>query len=299
MSYYYRNKSDASTKSAIDQRVVNYTRTKSENCAKSCAFELHNHDIFELTTVTKGRFTEKIDDRSYEVYEGDIIIANPYELHEGFWTSDEECEYLTLTCSLNTILFSGFGGMKEHLHDLLSSKCGFKTKIGADEPCAKEIASLVKRGYEACIKSGVPDNLEAISRTFEIFSILFKHYYGVLPHRVRKNNKDFFKSVTAYLEENYKNKIGTSDVSAALFMSKSQFCHNFKKYYNDSFSKFLCKYRVMKAVKQNQEGTSLLEISRSVGFTSYHYFARAFNLHLGCSPSDYFKSKNGENEKNG
>ena len=293
MSYYFIEASKNTPSYSLNLRsIVNYTHTRSQNSKDEIAFKMHNHDIFEVTAIEKGTMIIKIDEVSYELCEGDIIIANPYELHEGKWRSGVECEYTTLTCPLNSFLYSGFGGMKDEINDLLASKCGFKTKISASEPFAKEITNHIKDAYVAKNKSGAYNKCAVISHTFAIFSLLFEHYYRELPKLERKNNKHFFKSVTAYLEENYQKKIGTADISAALYMSKSQFCHNFRKYYNNKFSSFLCYYRVVKAAKEREfEEKNLTDIAREVGFTSYQYFARAFKEHIGCSPSEYFKSK--------
>lgn len=289
MSYYYKEKPMESTAVFPTPKVINYTCTNSRYSKSEEAFAIHNHDIFEITAITKGSMNMQIDADIYEVKAGDIIVVNPYELHEGKWHAKTECEYITLTCSLNLILFSSYGGMKSEIHNLLTSKCGFKTKISSSEPFAKEIVDHIKRAYAANNKEGAHNICSAITHTYAIFSLLFEHYYKELPKIERKNNKHFFKAVTVYLEANYQKAISTSDIAAALYLSVSQFCHSFKKYYNDSFSKFLCKYRIMKATKELKfEEKSLTDISREVGFTSYQYFARAFKAHIGCSPRAYF-----------
>ena len=291
MSYYFKEKR---AESSASQRIVNFTLTSSKNADDIIPFALHNHDIFELSAVTMGRLDVSIDEAVYELSEGDIIIANPYELHEGKRHGESEYEYITMTCPINTLLFSSLGGMKTEIGDLLSSRSGFKTKIGKDEPNAKRIAELMKRGYEATKKDGAVGKCSALSQAFEIFSLLFELYYGELEKTGnRKNNKDFFKAVTAYLDEHYRDRISTSNISAALYMSESQFCHSFRKYYNESFSRFLCKYRVTKAAQNisGEKSKSLAEIARGVGFSSYQYFAHAFMRQFGCSPSAYFKAK--------
>ena len=300
MSYYYIEKKKSSKAGTSSPRIVNYTRSEYTPSDSNVAFKLHNHDIFELTVVTEGSFTEIVDGIAYKLHEGDIIIANPYELHEGELSFNTRCVYLTLTCSLESFLFSRLGGMSGEIQELLSSRYGFKTRITANEPFAKEIVRHIKCAYESSKSEDSFKRCEAISHTYAVFSLLFEHYYAPLPGGEKRNNKNFFKAVTEYLEENYQRKIGTADISSALYMSESQFCHSFRKYYNESFSKFLCKYRITKAQKDAQSyGKPLGEIARSVGFSSYQYFARAFREILGCSPGEYFKSKKEKNVENG
>ena len=289
MSYYYKAKPIDNSTDFTVPKIVNYTYTSSLNFKGTEAFYMHNHDIFELSVITKGKMDMQVDAVIYEASEGDIIVINPYELHSGKWYEGVECEYKTLTCNLNSLLFSGFGGMKSEIQNLLTSKYGFKNKISSSDSFAAEITNHIKQAYAAKSKTGAHNICTVITHTFAIFSLLFEHYYEELPLIERKNNKHFFKAVTVYLEENYQKKISTANISASLYMSESQFCHIFKKYYNNSFSKFLCKYRVMKAAKEIRfEEKSLAEIARDVGFTSYQYFARAFKAHIGCSPSAYF-----------
>ncbi len=290
MSYYYIEKAEA--KHVSTGLPLNFSKNSQKDSEEKIAFRLHNHDIFEISTVLSDTLSFSLDGKSYDAGVGDVVISNPFVLHEGIWRGTS-CEYVTLTCNLSSLF--GFCGeqMRSIVSKLLSSELAFKPIIRHTEPRANEIYKHMKYGYEA-LKQGSPfGKCEALSHTYAIFSILTEKYLKKnSPDEIKKNNKDFFRSTTVYLEENYKKKIHTADIAAYMYMDEAQFCRKFKSHYNTNFSAYLRKYRIQKTVDIHKTfGKSMSEIATDVGFSSYRYFAKAFKEHYGVSPKRFLKLK--------
>ena len=289
MSYYFIEK--ASPKG--NALPVHFMKKHRSSEPGESAFKLHNHDVLEISAVTRGNVTFLLDGKAYSLSAGDVSVCNPYVLHEGRWQSVSDSEYLTLTLSLPMLMRFDGNGLAERLSDLLAVKSCFNELIPHESPSSPLLCRQLELGYLADQKKTPAGDLEALSCAYAILALLLdKHLSPVSEEQKHKNDKTFFKSVTAYLEENYRRNIGTSDIASALYMTKSQFCHTFRKYYGDTFSNHLCKYRIARAteISGNSEKT-LAEIAADVGFSSYRYFARAFKQHIGCSPSVYFKRR--------
>jgi two-component system response regulator YesN len=71
-------------------------------------------------------------------------------------------------------------------------------------------------------------------------------------------------------------------------MSESYFSQYFKKYVDQTFSKYLEALRINKACELiKQRDTTIEEIAEKVGYTSSLSFRRAFKKVVGIPPSGY------------
>lgn len=92
----------------------------------------------------------------------------------------------------------------------------------------------------------------------------------------------------AYINENYREDISLTEISAKLGFNESYFCRIFKQAIGATFTEYLNFVRVCKAEKLLTEGSmSILEISSEVGFASVSYFNRIFKKYRNCAPSYY------------
>lgn len=92
----------------------------------------------------------------------------------------------------------------------------------------------------------------------------------------------------SYINENYKEDISLTDISARLGFNESYFCRVFKQSTGATFTEYLNFVRICKAEKLlRAQDLSILDISSEVGFASVSYFNRIFKKYRSCSPSYY------------
>jgi AraC-like DNA-binding protein len=96
------------------------------------------------------------------------------------------------------------------------------------------------------------------------------------------------KQAVDYIHANYMRKISARDIAAAIHVSVSFLSHNFRRETGLSLNAYLVRYRLEKALwlldKTDHKTAAIAEMT---GFTSSHYFYRAFKKHYKMSPRQY------------
>lgn len=90
--------------------------------------------------------------------------------------------------------------------------------------------------------------------------------------------------------KNPENAWNISDIAEKLFLSKSYLQKIYKSYFGKSIIEEMIEFRINKAKKLlSGTDTTITEISRMCGYSSYNYFVRQFKTYEGVSPSEYRK----------
>ena len=119
-------------------------------------------------------------------------------------------------------------------------------------------------------------------------------YYIVLTglsdiHNV-SHNKEMLKAAE-YIKLNYNREITLQEVADYVKKTPNYFSHLFKKEFGISFSEYVNKVRINKAIELIQNTNMLMyEISEKVGFGSYDYFKQVFKKMTGYPPLDFRKA---------
>lgn len=93
------------------------------------------------------------------------------------------------------------------------------------------------------------------------------------------------------IEECYASKISQESIAKQLGITKEYLSYLFHKETNETFSKFLNKYRIeMAKCLMVKEGVSKIEVPYSVGFSDYKYFNKVFKELEGKSVTVFMAS---------
>lgn len=107
-------------------------------------------------------------------------------------------------------------------------------------------------------------------------------------HQVKEEQHPLIAKALAYLEKNYGEPIGLTDVSDALSLNPCYFCSLFKTHTGASFNQYLTDLRIEKA-KTLLVDTDLpiIDIAMSVGYNNQSYFSLIFKRQVGATPTVY------------
>lgn len=107
---------------------------------------------------------------------------------------------------------------------------------------------------------------------------------------IKLSRKDFITSLNDLLLKNMKNKIGISQLTDALFMSKSTLDKKVRKLTNKNITRYIREFKLNYAVKLIQLGERNIQyLADETGFGSFSYFSTSFKLYLDMTPRDYIK----------
>lgn len=104
-------------------------------------------------------------------------------------------------------------------------------------------------------------------------------------------NYDYAEYVKTYIEENYMKDIRISDLALVAHISASYLSTVFKNRVGFSFSEYLVRFRINKAVEiLTEEKIPLFEVAQMVGYNDYAQFSKIFKKYKGVSPKNFVES---------
>lgn len=239
----------------------------------------HWHEYLEIIYLVKGNFTLKADRKIFDVSDGDIIIFNPFEVHESLRLSEEN-EYYVFVIPPDFI--QGWQDGKNFK---------FQNVISGNSECRKAI----KKASEAAQKLNRDSTLLLNA---EIFGFLYRaaSEYAEISEKETElpdKNRHIVEDVKNRISYCYAEPINIELLANAFFISVSHLQHLFKAQTGMSVVDYVNKTRIENSCAL-LSGTDLhiSAISEKVGIFDYNYFSRMFKKYMGVTPSQYRKSHN-------
>ena len=238
----------------------------------------HIQPTYEILLVTEGEIDYAIEEKSYSLAKGDLLLIRPAKYH-----------------FVRDIVKAPYQRYCFH----------FSPKFVGDDGLVQEVFA---RGEKFTLPNG--------SKTETLISVL-KDLLTELPHAKRlslcqslfrsillslltldaqpneKQNETAGKcwAILDYINVNLTAINTAEDIANGLFFSKSHLNHLFKKELNISVMQYIRNKKLMLAHKWISEGEKPTEIFVKCGFSNYATFYRAYYQYFGHSPSDTKKKK--------
>ena len=230
----------------------------------------HYHSTFEIYYMKEGRCHYFIDDKSYEVRSGDLILIPDGVIHKTGYYSDTYTRLL-VNCSYDYI-------PREVVEALPK-----ETYLYRDPEIAREAEQILS-------------HIEAEYRTADAFSDhAFRCYTGALFQlllrskiRTPSDGDDSpIRRVVKFVRENYTSRLLLSDVAKHFSFTPEHLSRAFKKETGFGFCEYLTLLRLRKAefMLRNEPGRAICEVAYACGFNDSNYFSDKFKKTYGVPPS--------------
>ena len=247
----------------------------------------HWHSYYEITLIMEGEACYFVNGQAFEVSAGDIILFNNAELH-GWQVFGQEMRVMAMVFSPELIsLFSGFSDT-DYLKPFIERGANFKNRIGSGEPCAAEIARIMREIRQEWESRRVGYLLMIKADVLRILTLLVRHYHDDARGEVNTNrNKALVRLQAAfeYIDANYCGKVTLKEAADRVYMSPNYFSHFFHTATGISFSDYVTMRRVRKARGLLETtGMSIYEIAIECGFPNSSNFYRLYKKFTGKSP---------------
>lgn len=250
----------------------------------------HIHREFEMVYIAKGQAEVKIGADSFTAQAGDIIFANPMEVHS--LTYDKGQEYMNCCICFDTSLIFD----RTISDELTDGTISVAHIIKSNHFAYDNVRNVFLKLFKAAENDMETLPLEAAAYVSLIFAEIIKaDLISKVIHRDKKSV--FYSTVIKYIAQNYSREITSADPAKELFYTQSHFCRVFNQKFGTSFSVFLNMYRVSRAKEMLE--TPNIKISRvaeKCGFENISYFSRCFKNIVGISPTEYKKYQYGTNK---
>lgn len=239
----------------------------------------HWHNHLEIIYLIEGQMTAYINEVSYELSAGDILLVNPMDIH--YTHAHGNCRYYLLqippthleriTPDWKLLHFSEYIPYSAQTDSLSYGLCQLFTEF-------QRLDTTKEKGH----------HLLFLIHLYQLLYLLYTKDSSRLSAQSKsRTERDFLRIEQSmqYVKKNYRSQITLAGVSGYLCVTPEYFCRLFKKYTGQTFFTYVAQVRLhhfyQELLKTNESITFLLERN---GITNYKQFMRMFKEAYGTTP---------------
>lgn len=236
------------------------------------------HNFFEITYVDSGCLDSTVDDMTYTLQTGDLLVYGPGQFHTQQIVKDASCSYLTVVFDMDiddpSKILNKVFHCSNDMHNVLRK---FVKESSSEVPYSKTlmlaylqelIVLLIQSDWSLHKDEGLKLGNNAI-----------QHFQDEL-----------LEGILEYMNEMICEPITIEEICHKFSISRSSLQSLFKTHLNDSPKNYLINIKLQKSKELIRENKyTISEIAFNLGFSSIHYFSRLFKQHFGMPPSEYAK----------
>ena len=242
----------------------------------------HVHDAFEIYYMKEGHCTYHIEEDTYKVLPGDVILSPGNTSHRTTYGGAAHTRLL-VNCSYNYIpqavleRLASIGPLYRN-NKVISQLEELFAKIEHEYSHADALSEEVLKCFTA-----------------ELMFVILRHKNE---HETTSISSNFITTVQEYIQNNYMNDVKLSSIAEMLSVSQEHLSRVFKQETGIGFKEYLTKFRLQKAedMLKHETGRAVSEVAYACGFNDGNYFSYTFKKAYGISPSELRRKKE-EQEK--
>ena len=250
-------------------------RLSNVKCFGSVMHSHHYHSLYELYYLVSGKCNFFIDDKTYEVMAGDVVLIPEGVIHKTNYSAEEHSRIL-IECS------------PRFIPDSVRARIAEMPYIYRNDMASKEVYSLLKKIEEEHRRS---DEL-TLEALYSLMKVLF---FTIVRNKnsigIAESKNHMVESVAAYIKMNFNTDISLSAMAKEHFVSPEHLSRTFKRETGFGFNEFITLVRLQHAetMLKARDGKSISEIAYSCGFNDSNYFSDKFKRAYGISPLAFSK----------
>ena len=237
----------------------------------------HVHDAFEIYYMKEGSCTYYIEDHTYKVRPGDIILIPGNTSHRTTYGGVAHTRLL-VNCSYDYIPSSVLERM---------DTVGFLYRNNRVISQLEELFAKIEHEYSHADALSA-DVLKCF--TAELFVVILRHKNE---HEKKREENDFVTTVQEYIQSNYMNEVKLATIAELLSVSQEHLSRVFKQETGIGFKDYLVRFRLQKAEEmlKHEPGRAVSEVAYACGFNDGNYFSYTFKKVYGVSPTQVRRKK--------
>ena len=251
------------------------------------AVEVHYHEFDKLVVLFSGAVDYTVEGALYRMCPGDILLVRHHEIHRPVISPDEVYERAVLWVNPEFLLRQQAAESGETLELCFSSaRRGCLYRPAAEE--FSRIRRMVLALEQALNEEGFGSALLADACFTQLFVALNRMVLRAeaeMPRDVDREMGELLQYIHTHLAE----PLRVDTLAEACFLSRYYLMHRFKQATGYTLHAYISQKRLTTAAERLDAGMGIMEAGRSVGFSDYSSFLRAFRKGYGMTPGDYQK----------
>lgn len=254
----------------------------------------HWHNYLEIAFVKQGKGIYYVENRTYEMNEGDIVVINNIEPHymevlppinmvmpvvmfepQLVWSSENQFDY-------------------QYMEPFFERSSNFNNRIDSKSEIGQKIFMLLTEIEDEYVNKTVGYKLMIKAKLLHIITYLIRHYQDTSrsSESITSKSKKLEKlgKVFEFINKNYSQKIELNTLAELAYMSPSYFSTFFKLSTGFSPIEYLNKIRIAKSIEMLRETDySIARIALDCGFSNLANFNKIFKHFTETVPSQIRK----------
>ena len=232
----------------------------------------HFHKVFEIYYLEEGKVEYFIKDRVYSIEAGDVLIIPPHTLHKTISAQNHNRKRILAYLDL------------EYLKDFDARDFLFLNTVLVFRPQNHDrihtVFSALWEEYRG------EKNASLLKALLCEFLILLKRRNEEKPKENEQNAASRqVQEIITYINMSYSTDITLTKTAKHFFLESTYLSRLFKENTGLTFSDYLRKYRVKKAIECMADShKNITDIAFLVGFNSTNHFCKTFKAIMGVSP---------------
>ncbi len=250
----------------------------------------HWHNYLEIAFVKKGKGIYYVENRTYEMNEGDIVVINNIEPHymevlppvnmvmpvvmfepQLVWSSESLFDY-------------------NYMEPFFERSSNFNNKIDSKSEIGRKIFAMLSEIEDEYVNKTVGYKLMIKAKLLHIITYLIRHYQDSSKSTESITSKskrlEKLEKVFDYINGNYSQKIELNTLAELAYMSPNYFSTFFKQSTGFTPIEYLNKMRISKSIEMLRETDfSVAQIAMDCGFNNLANYNKIFKQLTETTPT--------------
>ena len=243
--------------------------------------DFHAHDEFEIFYFISGEVQYYLEENSYSMVPGDMLIIPPFVMHRPLMLNENvrfDRIVLNLSAEYCRQLMQGIP------HSFLNGQ------VRPIRICMnKEESEDIQRHFQKLLSlENTPAGFLARD---SICTLLLLQFQQLIDRAEPEDAAQMpqILEIIRYINAHFTEQLSLEDISGHFFISKSYLLKQFKKYTKTTVHSYITSKRIMLAKAMLKENIPVAQVSSACGFGSYPSFYQAFLADVGISPTQFVK----------
>lgn len=258
----------------------------------------HYHDQYEIYYLLNGERYYFIDNRTYHVKKGDIVLIDKNILHKTNTTSKYSHERILIQFSADII-----NRITKETKDIDLYHCfHLKQNVYSLNPeeqlwIENHLFNILQENSKK--QEGHLTYLTILITELLIFLNRFIKSTTSFPANYPNETHKKISEIADFINKNFNNKLSLTELAEQFNYSPTYLSKTFKKVTGFSFAEYKNNVRIKEASKLLQQSSlNITEIACQVGYNNLTHFGRIFKKITGHSPLEYRKIRENLRKEN-
>ena len=246
---------------------------------------IHIHDSCEVHLCIEGGQNFLINDKVYDVNDGDMFVINQFEAHKI--TSNPERKFRRYIMHVHPeFLYANSSDKTDLSHCFYTRGKDVSNKIRLTDSERRKFINYIER---LDVENGFGDDIIKNIAAIEIL-ILINSAFSSHTIAEKTSGSSAIKMAIDYINRNFSQHLSLETIAQNSYISVNQLCRLFNKYCGTTVAKYIVSRRITEAKKLLSAGKSVTDTAILCGFEDYANFIRVFKKHVGVTPGKYYAS---------